>query len=102
MAGHRGAPGAWRTYRAAMLLQTCRWRVAPLLLGVARLSAPLHGTCPLRLSASQLAGGRRWHPPRHDQGWTVFHLPSTPGTCEPFNPQPTVQIKQGDPVETGR
>ena len=32
-----------------------------------------------------------------DRGWTVFHLPSTPGTRKPFDLHPTAEIKQGRP-----
>jgi hypothetical protein len=41
--------------------------------------------------------GTVFHPPT---GWTVFHLLSTPGTCEPFNPQPTDEINRGRPHTT--
>jgi len=78
----------------------------PLLVGVGRLSAPRHGF-PRRLEGGQraaLASPRRdqgWtgsHPPT---GWTVFHLPSTLGGCEPFDSQPMAEIKRGRPRANG-
>jgi len=74
--------------------------MAPLKVGVGRPSDPLHGF-PCRLAAHRRLALPRWaglsSPPPH-QGWTVFHLPSTPGTCEPFNPKPTAEIERGRPT----
>ena len=59
---------------------------------------------------SSPAGGHgRWTPPIsvrrdpgwtvRDQGWTVFHLPSTPDAWEPSNLQLAVEIEgRGDPI----
>jgi len=100
-----------KTYTAATLLPSCDVPVAGAATGRCggRLSAPRHGF-PCRLGVSQLARGRSW--PRlaatkagrcfiPRPGWTVFHLPSTLGGCDPFDSQPMAEIKRGRPSANG-
>ena len=78
---------------AATLLPSCEVPVAGAATGRGgeALSAPRHGF-PLRLAAGQRAAAALASPrprldggPPTDRGWTVFHLPSTLGGCEPFD-----------------